>query len=111
MAKVLLNLHERFSKFSSLLISSLFRSLGRTMRLVFLGVFVFGEDEREGGVNRARGSVDDKGMGYRRSLIVKCRGGSGGLPIVKDVATGSGSGHEVDAIILGQNNGRLGMNK
>ncbi|KAH1082616.1 hypothetical protein J1N35_022377 [Gossypium stocksii] len=50
-------------------------------------------------------------MGYRRSFVIKCRGGSGGLPIVEDVATGSMSGHEVDSIVLERNEGKLGMNK
>ncbi|PPS07253.1 hypothetical protein GOBAR_AA13393 [Gossypium barbadense] len=39
-------------------------------------------------------------MGYRRSLAVKCHGGLGELPIVQDVATGSRSGHGLDAIVL-----------
>lgn len=43
---------------------------------------------------------DDREMGYRRSLTIKYRGGSGGLQIVENVATGLRSGHELDAIVL-----------
>ncbi|PPD93977.1 hypothetical protein GOBAR_DD08991 [Gossypium barbadense] len=65
-------------------------------------------DEGEEEIGREAAS-DDRGMGYRRSLSVKRRGGSGGLQIVEDVATGSRSGHGLDAIVLERNEGRLGV--
>lgn len=40
------------------------------------------------------------GMGYKRSLTVKCREGLSGFPIIEDVVTGSRSGHELNAIVL-----------
>ncbi|PPD79687.1 hypothetical protein GOBAR_DD23377 [Gossypium barbadense] len=57
---------------------------------------------------------DDREMGYRRSLTIKYRGGSGGLQIVENVATGLRSGHELDAIVLepkgdGGGRRRIGM--
>lgn len=46
-------------------------------------------------------------MGYRRTLVVKHRNGSGRLQIVEDVATRLRSRHGLDAIVLEQNKGRL----
>ncbi|PPD71704.1 hypothetical protein GOBAR_DD31393 [Gossypium barbadense] len=46
-------------------------------------------------------------MDYRRSIIVKRRGGSSELQIVEDVTTRSRSGHGLDIIVLKRNNGRL----
>ncbi|PPD73283.1 hypothetical protein GOBAR_DD29790 [Gossypium barbadense] len=50
-------------------------------------------------------------MGCRSSLVVKRCGGLSGLQIAEDVATVSMSGYELDAIVLEQNEGRLGVKR
>lgn len=67
------------------------------------------EEEIGQGASRREAALDDRGMGYKRSLTVKRRGGSGRLQITEDVVFGLRTRDGLDTIILEWNESKLGM--